>query len=115
MENQITCPHCRHDFPLDQLITAQIADKIRGELDAEYTAKTQALVVERGELEVTRKQLAESRQQLDKQIAERLAAERKEIEHDARVKAQQVVAVELKDRETQISEAATVCRTVRVR
>ena len=106
MENQITCPHCRHDFPLDQLMAAQITDKIRGELDAEYTAKTQALVAERAELESTRKQLAESQQQLDKQIAETLAKERKKIEQDAHVKAKQVVAVELKDRETQISEAA---------
>ncbi len=106
MENQITCPHCRHDFPLDQLMAAQITDKIRGELDAEYTAKTQALVSERTELEAARKQLAESRQQLDKQIADTLVKERKKIEDDARVKAKQVVAVELQDRDSQISEAS---------
>ncbi len=106
MENQITCPHCRHDFPLDQLMAAQITDRIRGELDAEYTAKTQALVSERTELEAARKQLAESRQQLDKQIADTLVKERKKIEDDARVKAKQVVAIELQDRDSQISEAS---------
>lgn len=106
MENQITCPHCRHDFPLDQLMAAQITEKIRNEFDAEYAAKTQALVNERAEVEASRKQLAESQQQLDKQIEETLAKERKKIEDDARVKAKQVVAVELQDRETQISEAS---------
>lgn len=106
MENEVTCPHCRQEFPLDQLMAAQITDKIRGELDAEYAAKTQTLVSERAELEASRKQLAESQQQLDKQIADTLAKERKKIEDAARVKAKQVVAVELQDRESQINEAS---------
>lgn len=106
MENEVTCPHCRQEFPLDQLMAAQITDRIRGELDAEYAAKTQTLVSERAELEASRKQLAESQQQLDKQIADTLAKERKKIEDDARVKAKQVVAVELQDRESQINEAS---------
>ena len=106
MDTQVTCPHCRNDFPIDQLMSAQMADSIRSDLEAEFSQKTIKLSTEREKLTALQKELEISQQQLDKKVQETVSKERKKIEAEARVAAQQVVAVELKDRAEQINESA---------
>ncbi len=104
MDAQVTCPNCRSDFPLDQIMSAQLAVEIRAEYETEFSEKASVLKAEQEATAVLRKKLETSQQQLDKQVQDKVAAERKKIEADAKVVAQQVVAVELKDRAEQISE-----------
>lgn len=106
MDAQVTCPNCRSDFPIDKLMSAQLAVEIRAEYDTEFSEKTRALTAEREKIAARQKKLETSQQQLDKQVQEKVAKERIKIEANARVVAQQVVAVELKDREEQISETS---------
>jgi len=105
MDTRVTCPNCRSEFPIDQIMSAQLAVEIRAEYETEFSEKTRVLIAEREETAALRKKLETSQQQLDQQVRETVAKQRKKIEADARVVAQQVVAVELKDREAQISEA----------
>jgi len=105
MDAQVTCPNCRSKFPIDKLMSAQLAVEIRAEYETEFSEKTRVLLAEQKETASLRKKLETSQQQVDKQVQESVAKERKKIEADARVVAQQVVAVELQDREEQISEA----------
>ena len=106
MDSQVTCPHCRNDFAIDQIMSAQMAEKIRGELEAEFSAKTRQLTAEREQIAQLKTKLETSHRELDQQVQETVARERKKIEANAHVVAQQVVAVELKDREEQIAESA---------
>ena len=106
MDAQVTCPNCRSDFPIDKIMSAQLAVEIRAEYENEFSEKTRVLMAEREETAALRKKLETSQQQVDKQVQKKVAAERKGIEADARVAAQQVVAVELKDQKEQISETA---------
>ncbi len=105
MDTQVTCPNCRSEFPIDQIMSAQMAEKIRNELETEFSKKTRLLTAEREEIATRRKDLETSQQQLDKRVQETVAKARKKIEADARVVAQQMVSVELKDRKEQLSEA----------
>ena len=104
MDAQVTCPNCRNDFPLDQIMSAQLAVEIRAEYETEFSEKARILKAEQEATAALRKKLETSQQQLDKQVQDKVEAERKKIEADAKVVAQQVVAVELKDRAEQISE-----------
>ncbi len=105
MDTQVTCPHCRNEFPIDQIMSAQMADKIRGELEAEFLKKVERVNAEREQIATAKKQLKVSQEQFDKQVQETVAKERRKIEAEARVKAQQDVSVELNDRDEQLSEA----------
>ncbi len=47
MNNKVTCPQCRAEFPIDQVLSAQLDEKIRGELQAEYSERTRKLTEDR--------------------------------------------------------------------
>ncbi len=105
MNNRISCPHCKTEFPLDQVMSAQIGATIRSELEAEFSEKTRDLAGERSKLIQQQKQLKTRQGQLDEQVQKAIAQERKALETKARVVAQQAVAVEIQDRDQRLEEA----------
>lgn len=111
MNNLVNCPHCKNEFPLDQVMSAQLDETIRRELEAEFSEKTRRLVDERNKLNQQKKKLAASQEQLDQQVQEAIAKERGSIESKARVVAQQAVAVEIKDRDQRLAEASARLKT----
>lgn len=106
MNNKVTCPECRTEFPIDQVLSAQFDAKIRGELQAEYSEKTRQLAKDRDQLTRLRKQLDSQQEQLDQQVREAIARERTTILAKARVEAKQAVAIEIEDRDAQLKNAA---------
>ncbi|MCH8839616.1 MAG: DUF2130 domain-containing protein [Planctomycetes bacterium] len=106
MNNKVTCPQCRTEFPIDQVLSAQLDAEIRGELQAEYSEKTRKLAEDRDQLAQRRKQLDAQQEQVDQQVREEVAKERATILAKARVEAQQAVAIEIKDRDDQLKGAA---------
>ena len=118
MDTQVTCPNCRSEFPIDQIMSAQLADKIRSELEATFSKKTRQLdtealqlAAEREKMAAMQEQLEVSAQQFKKKVREAVANERKTLESDARVVAQQAVALEIKDRDEQLTEATQKIKT----
>ncbi|NOY28669.1 MAG: DUF2130 domain-containing protein [Planctomycetes bacterium] len=106
MDNLINCPHCKNEFPLDQVMSAQLDETIRSELEAEFSEKTRRLVDERNQLAQQKKQLAAGQEQLDQQVQDAVAKQRGAIESKAQAVAQQAVAVEIKDRDQRLAEAS---------
>ncbi|MCG8448755.1 MAG: DUF2130 domain-containing protein [Pirellulales bacterium] len=104
MSNIINCPHCKNEFPIDQVMQAQLATTIRAELETEFSQKTKKLIAERDELTQIRRQLQASQEQFDDQVRSAVAKEREKIELKAKVVAQQAVAVEIKDRDERLQE-----------
>jgi len=111
MNNKVTCPQCRAEFPIDQVLSAQLDEKIRGELQAEYSEKTRKLTEDRDQLAQRRKRLDTQQEQLEEQVREAVAKERATIVTKARVEAQQAVAIEIKDRDVQLKDAAEKIKT----
>jgi hypothetical protein len=106
MNNKVTCPECRTEFAIDQVLSAQFDAKIRGELQAEFSEKSHKLAKDRDQLAQLRKQLDSQREQLDEQVSAAVAKERTTILAKARVEAQQAVAIEIEDRDVQLKDAA---------
>ena len=111
MNNKVTCPQCRAEFPIDQVLSAELDAKIRGELQAEYAEKTRKLAADREELANRSKQLHASRAEFDEEVKAAVAKEREALTTKLRVEAQQAVAVEIADRDEQLSVAKTKLKT----
>ncbi|MCH7750714.1 MAG: DUF2130 domain-containing protein [Planctomycetes bacterium] len=111
MNNKVTCPQCRAEFPIDQVLSAELDAKIRGELQAEYAEKTRKLAADREELANRSKQLDASRAEFDEEVKAAVAKEREALTTKLRVEAQQAVAVEIADRDEQLSVAKTKLKT----
>jgi hypothetical protein len=92
MNNKVTCPQCRTEFPIDQALSAQLDAQIRGELQAEYAEKARKLTDDRDQLARLRKQFEAREEQFDQQVREAVANQRETIAAKARVEAQQAVA-----------------------
>jgi len=105
MSNMVRCPHCTNEFPLDQVMSAQLEATIRDELEAKYSQKIQALAGEREKISQIRRQLEARQEQLDEQVRKAVAKERESIAKKAKIVAQQAVALEIKDRDAQLQEA----------
>ena len=106
MNNKVTCPQCRAEFPIDQVLSAELDAKIRGELQAEYSEKTRKLAAKRDELAKQSEQLDASRADFVEKVNTAVAKERTTILAKARVEAQQAVAIEITDRDDQLKDAA---------
>ena len=105
MSNMVRCPHCTNEFPLDQVMSAQLEATIRDELEAKYSQKIQALAGEREKISQIRRQLEARQEQLDEQVRKAVSKERESIAKKAKIVAQQAVALEIKDRDSQLQEA----------
>lgn len=110
MSNQVTCPQCRTEFAIDQVLSAQLDARIRGELQAEYAEKMRKLAEDREQLAKLREQLDAHQEKFDEKVREAIAAERGKLLDKARVEAKQAVAIELEDSEAQLRESAEKLR-----
>lgn len=104
MNNLVTCPQCSSEFQIDQALSAQLDEEIRGQLQAEYSKKEQHLKKQRDQLAQQTEQLANKEAELAEQIKQAVHKERESIAAKARVEAQQAVAVEIKDRDEQLKD-----------
>lgn len=102
MSGVITCPHCANEFQIDQVISAQLTAEIRQQLEQEFSQKTQTLAREREKVAELQKQVEAQKQQIDEQVKQAIAAERATLLSQARVEAQQAIAIDLADREEQL-------------
>jgi len=111
----ITCPHCRREIPLDEVLTHQIREDLERKLsrqmqerEKEIATKEEAVLKREKELKDARaaqeKQLAEAREALTKELDERLALERKKTEEQAIKKASDALSIELTDLRNQVEE-----------
>jgi len=104
VKNLVTCPHCAGEFPIDEVLSTQFAATIRGELEEEFSKKTQRLVAEREKVAAHEKQLETRVEQFDGQVEEAVAKQRKAIETQAKAVAQQAVAIDLKERDERLED-----------
>src|SRR5262245_21897223 len=103
MSDTITCPQCQTQIEVTEVMAAQLAASIRLELETDLAERTRKLSSERAELVAQQRELVIRQTQLDEQVAAAIAKERKQIVAKARAEAQQLVAVEIQDRDEQLT------------
>jgi len=104
MSNTITCPKCNTRIEITEVMSAQLRDQIQADLEAQFQPEREALRKQAEDLKRQRAELDQSRQAIDEQVRTQLAKERDKLMADARAKAQEDLAVEIKDRDERLNE-----------
>lgn len=99
MTQQIQCPFCHKDFPLDDAIGHQLEEKLQQEFDIKQKQKDIEIAEKEKELTEKEKQIEAGRQNLSQIVAERVATAVKvketEISAKAKEEATKEVSIEL--------------------
>jgi hypothetical protein len=111
MGETITCPKCRYEIEVTEALSAQITTKIRGQLEADAARRRMELDRCEETLKARERQVQEAQKAVKEQVQEQLAKERGTLEGEARKKAQEAVAIDLKDKQAQIDEYKTKLKT----
>lgn len=103
-EPTLNCPNCNHEIKLTESLAAPLIEETRRRFqeqlaskDAEVARKTEALRLEREQLE-------KSREQIDDQIKQRMAAERSQIVAAEAKRAREAVAAEVQLKGAELEE-----------
>lgn len=105
MTTTFNCPKCQTPIEITEVMTSQLRDRLRGELDSELAPERQRLFEQAAKVAVDRQALEQQREAVDDQVRQRVEAERQKLIAQAREKAAADLAVELRDRDEQIREA----------
>jgi hypothetical protein len=109
-EQVIICPHCQKEIPLTEAVSHQIKAELRQEFEAQAAKREQALTEKERTLADRSKQLEEARASLEDQLSERLKAEKEKLEIAAGQKAEEAIALRVKDLQEQIDAKAEQLR-----
>lgn len=105
MENQtITCPNCGKKIPLTEALYHQIKERIKKEFAEQVEEKEKELEKRKNLLDKEAQKLEDSRKTLEKELEERLKAEKAKLMAEAKKEAMAAIEVDLKDLKEQIAE-----------
>lgn len=102
-EPTLTCPNCRHTFPLTLSLAQPLLDASRLEFEAKLAAKDQDMLRRQSALDEERRRLQTERTELDETLATRLAEERTGIVEAETRRARAAVSLDLQARDREIT------------
>ncbi|GMU83785.1 MAG: hypothetical protein AMXMBFR47_36550 [Planctomycetota bacterium] len=111
MTATLNCPKCQAPIEITEVMTSQLRDRLRSELDAELAPERTRLSDQAAKLAADRTALEKQSAAIDEQVRQRLDAERKKLVAEARDKATADLGVELRDRDEQLHEAQAKLKT----
>ena len=105
-EQKIKCPKCGESISIDDVLTRQIEEKIRKEVEEQQKLKEIEIANQKRELEVQKMQLEDARKNaqidINKKVAEKILTEKVTLWKKAQVEAEKQKAAEIKILEEQI-------------
>ena len=104
MSNTITCPSCKTEIEITEVMSAQLAEKIKADIETEMAPRRQALEAQAKEFKEQQAKLEKAQEAVDEQVRERVAKQRGKLLEEAKKQAADDLAVELKDRDEQLKE-----------
>jgi hypothetical protein len=124
-EQKIKCPKCGESISIDDVLTRQIEEKIRKEIEKQQQLKEAEISKQKEELQIKEQQLAEALRsaevQVNKKVADKIAAERvilwkKALTEAEKSKSAEIKMLEeqLKDKDQKLSEANTEALSLRI-
>lgn len=102
--HNIRCPSCGALIPITETLEQQLTEHVPRELEATVAQKEQAVRQREHALKEKEDALRRAAGQVDQQVQERLAHERAQLLAEATQKAQESLAVEFRDLQTQLRE-----------
>jgi hypothetical protein len=101
----IICPRCGAAIAVSETLATQIRQHLRLEFDQEARQKDKDLEERLEQIRQQERELEASRESLEHQVSTRIAQEQTRLLEEARVKAEQAVALEVGDLQGQLAEA----------
>ncbi len=95
MSQKIKCPHCAHEFPLENAIAAEIESSIKNRYLAKYEQDQKAIADRERQIKAEREKLALQQEEQEKIINEKVKLQRQQLEQEAMKKASGELAVQL--------------------
>ncbi len=111
-EQKIQCPKCGESISIDDVLTRQIEEKIKKDLQAAQQVKEKELARKSEELKKQASELAENKKNIDSVIADKLKAEKLKIFKEARTEAEKeqtalttLLEEQLKNKDEKLAQA----------
>lgn len=105
MTDTIICPNCGSEIAVSETLAAQIQQHLRLEFDQEARRKDKDLEKRLEDLRQQERDIKTVRQSMEQEVSIRIAQEQTRLANEARVNAEQSVALEMRDLEGQLTEA----------
>lgn len=102
--NTIECPKCQTKIEISKAMTAQIGDRVRQELEAEFDTRNAALEKDAQKLAKQKAAVDAAQASIAEQIEAGIEASRAAVEAAARKKAKEDLAVEIQSRDERVQE-----------
>lgn len=102
--NIITCPNCKTEIPLTDAMAHQVREQMEKEFAVRQRQIQESVAAREKAVADQAKALEQAQQGIDRQIADRLAAERKKLHAEAQEQAKQDLKVEMQDLRTQLHD-----------
>ena len=99
-EQMLTCPNCKSKIPLTDVLTSQIAEKLRAEIESETKIKEK-------ELFEKQKALLKKEDSIDKTISEKLLTERNNLKKELSNEWESKFSLEISDLNAKLLEQKT--------
>jgi hypothetical protein len=105
MSDRITCPSCGFEIAVSETLAAQIRQQLRQEIDVETQRKSTELAKRQDTVRQKEELLEAARLSLEQDVANRVAQAQERLLHEAEIKANQAVSLEIQDLEEQLATA----------
>ena len=109
-EPTITCPNCRTQIPLTELLAAPIIQATEGRYKALLDEKTREIAARETGLKEREATLAKEKAAIDTQVAEKLGAERKRIAAEEAANAKRLLAADFEQKAKELAELQIVLK-----
>jgi hypothetical protein len=101
----IQCPRCSTTIEITSAFKAQIQEQLRSEFEALARQHEQRLLERERQLEVQRRQLQQTHEVQEAELERRVAHERERLRQEVNTQAQQTIALEMQQLQTQLADA----------
>lgn len=105
-DSTITCPHCHRPFELTKVMSEGIEASLRAELDAETARRNAEIDARQKKVEAQASAAARAKLEIDQVIADKLAAERAQVEERAMKAARERASLDVKALEDRLEESS---------
>ncbi|MEZ0275543.1 MAG: DUF2130 domain-containing protein, partial [Roseimicrobium sp.] len=104
MADTITCPHCHAEIPLSDAVTHSLREEFNRDFAEKQRRLEQDIATQQRDIEAQRQKMEAARADMDREVAQRLAGERKKLTEQALREAKEGFAMELQDARAQLVE-----------
>ena len=104
MSDTIFCPNCRSKIEVSAALSAQIRNELQGEIEAAMRPEKESLAKFETEVRQREYALDQGWSALETEVSRRLAEQQDRLQLEAKNKAEQLIAVDLLDLQSQLAE-----------